>query len=776
MDVCCEVSDSDPDYSDDGGLFSDCVDDYDTDVTGETSSDDSSNSEDSHEEWDDYKLPPPEHYAAEEANLDPSKLRERLYKDSTIYGKDRARDHWERFCEYMHRDVSHAYRTLSIQSLKAFFSWACDQRRGKDGRRRSGIKNISSLETFWKQYSQVYKEDNGNDIDPLIMKQAQDVINLVADEKKLSREKRLKATMYVEDLAEYLRVLLTTTDMHFLVGWERIQLILFCQLAGYTGHRPEALTQLRYRHLELSLVRDPASNLATLFIGLTGEFTKAYLGDKDANTFWLPEIIYDPTLVLSPHVFLLGLLFHAKAFKSPYIRCPEDLYDLGILDELNEQKIPLRDDLAENFLFCQVVREGEGVRIAHEIKATTASLRNRMKKCGEITGFEYPVGPYALRRAAGKEWNETDVSDSLQNLMLQHQKIDMYLKYYLDRNINVDVMKTFRDSSLDHCIDESRKALLKRICSMIQSIDPRRPWKLTPEQSKSVNEQPRILALSKRVTRLKKHVDRSAKWLGGGTGERYKQRFKMGRPGAERYRKKLNKHESTDDKHHRAVRRLRSEKQRARLQLKREMLERYREEQPLKDIAQQLSGKLIDEDVKDAMESELQRRIKAEGPLCRRRFRETRPTPAPSTPAEPEGIRTPSWNERISAVVREVCTTSTAIDPARRSKKRSKICFLCLQNSNLLPADRVYSFKTPGDLTKHYQRRHLEKFQPMGCGICRVRLETLTALLIHAEVAHGTVTRAPKYRMPERPATHASTRVATVSRSHPLPNSQSMWS
>ncbi|OAT00623.1 uncharacterized protein BDCG_16706 [Blastomyces dermatitidis ER-3] len=174
--------------------------------------------------------------------------------------------------------------------------------------------------------------------------------------------------------------------------------------------------------------------------------------------------------------------------------------------------------------------------------------------------------------------------------------------------------------------------------------------------------------------------------------------------------------------------------------------------------------------------AELQRRIKAEGPLCRRRFRETRPTPAPSTPAEPEGIRTPSWNERISAVVREVCTTSTAIDPARRSKKRSKICFLCLQNSNLLPADRVYSFKTPGDLTKHYQRRHLEKFQPMGCGICRVRLETLTALLIHAEVAHGTVTRAPKYRMPERPATHASTRVATVSRSHPLPNSQSMWS
>ncbi|PGG96722.1 hypothetical protein AJ80_09799, partial [Polytolypa hystricis UAMH7299] len=174
----------------------------------------------------------------------------------------------------------------------------------------------------------------------------------------------------------------------------------------------------------------------------------------------------------------------------------------------------------------------------------------------------------------------------------------------------------------------------------------------------------------------------------------------------------------------------------------------------LKNIAQQLSGKIIDKDMKDAMEClewisvelmamcntvltlplttpwvELQCWIKAinaiiaysgvqEGPLCCQCFCKTQPTPAPPTPAEPEGTRTLSWNERIHTAVREVCTTSTAIDPARRSKKQLKICFLCLQNPNLMLADQVYSFKTPGDLTKHYQRRHLEKFQPMDCGIC----------------------------------------------------------
>jgi hypothetical protein len=88
--------------------------------------------------------------------------------------------------------------------------------------------------------------------------------------------------MYVEDLAEYARVLLTTREMTFQLGWLRIQLILFCQLAGITGNRPEALVQLRYRHLKLTLIRDSNKFRPRLFIELTAEFTKGFLGSKDA--------------------------------------------------------------------------------------------------------------------------------------------------------------------------------------------------------------------------------------------------------------------------------------------------------------------------------------------------------------------------------------------------------------------------------------------------------------------------------------------------------------
>jgi hypothetical protein len=35
-----------------------------------------------------------------------------------------------------------------------------------------------------------------------------------------------------------------------------------------------------------------------------------------------------------------------------------------------------------------------------------------------------------------------DVSDSLQNLILQHSSINTFLKHYLDQNINVDIQNT----------------------------------------------------------------------------------------------------------------------------------------------------------------------------------------------------------------------------------------------------------------------------------------------------------------------------------------------
>jgi hypothetical protein len=235
------------------------------------------------------------------------------------------------------------------------------------------------------------------------------VVKIVADEKGLSNAKRESATMYVEDLAEFARVLLATTQMTFEIGWLRVQLIFFCQLAGITGNRPEALVNLRFRHLNLTLIRDRNADRPRLFIELTTEYTKGYLGMKDAcvkppiclywfalscsanntrsNKFPIPEIIYNPTLVLSPHVFLLGILFKAQAFKSPSIDSPKKLYSLDVLDSLNEQALLLKEEFNDNFVFCQAVREAHSVRIAHDVQLTSDSVQYQIKKGGQITGF-----------------------------------------------------------------------------------------------------------------------------------------------------------------------------------------------------------------------------------------------------------------------------------------------------------------------------------------------------------------------------------------------------
>ncbi|OJD10097.1 hypothetical protein AJ78_08751 [Emergomyces pasteurianus Ep9510] len=64
---------------------------------------DSDESDESDEKfWEEDKLPPPEHYEAEKANLDTKHLRRRRLKQQTINGIDRVRDHWHQYTDPEH--------------------------------------------------------------------------------------------------------------------------------------------------------------------------------------------------------------------------------------------------------------------------------------------------------------------------------------------------------------------------------------------------------------------------------------------------------------------------------------------------------------------------------------------------------------------------------------------------------------------------------------------------------------------------------------------------
>ncbi|KAG9236200.1 hypothetical protein BJ875DRAFT_503499 [Amylocarpus encephaloides] len=595
-----DVSDSTSESGTDN-LF-DSSDDDKTDTTSDVDSespleefDNNADDNDDDDLFDGEVRHPPEYYLATSSNLDIGRLRQKRYSPKTKGRLDWVKDHHDQYCTFIRQDPMRCFQDVSVNFLYGFLCW-----------------------TFWKWYLIVHRLETGKKIDGMVQVQGQDVLKVITKEKGLDNTKRESATMYVEDLAEFAR------------------LILFCQLTDITSNRPEALVQLRYRHLKLTLIRDHTSPRPRLFIKLIAEFTKGFLGMKDVNEFKIPEIIYDPTLVLSPYTFLLGILFKVQAFKSPSIVSPKKLYSLNTA--------------------C-------GVTLARQLQLSSDLVRYRMKIGGQITGF-----------TAAKALNESpDVSDLIQNLILQYSSIDTFLKHYLDRNINVN-----RD-------------LMRFTCLISRSIDPRRPRKLTIEQSTSVNRLLYIIKLDRRIARLL----------------RVRGDFK----GEEKYQKSLSGKVVDEDT--------------------RDVLER--------------SGQLTPEHLLliDAILTLPETSLKNES---RRRI-----TVINAITVYCGRGRTVKIDGPLVIKAKEPDPLSEAIRSIKREERPTK-CFVCLGNPSLPLRKRVASYATPGSLSRHFLRKHVSKLQGGGsidCQICKVRLANRVELLVHAEKFHDFKSILNTYHLPQ---------------------------
>ncbi|KAL4950839.1 hypothetical protein BDW69DRAFT_186978 [Aspergillus filifer] len=789
---------------DDSGSSTDLPDVFSDDVTSESSdsaTEPDSDDDDADDHSDDDSILdneeerelPASHYLQEAERLNVSQLRQRRYSPRTQAKLDETRDYWDRFCREGRFDPVERFHWLSdseetVRFLKALFSWRCDRRRNKKGGRTPGIKYKSSLETFWKWWHLVYKAEVEHGLNKDTIVKVLDVLAIVAQEKNLLLGRRPKATMYIEDVAEFARVLLSTTEMTFQFGWLRIQLLLFCQLAAITGSRPGALLNLRYRDLILTLIRHPDGGRPRLFIYLTPEFTKTFLGEKEKNTFPIPEIVFDPTLVLSPHVFLLGMLFRIQAFKNfstegLVVDCPENLYNLGVLEGLGQQELKLKDEILDHFVFCQAVRESDGIRIALDEQLTEGALRYRMKRGGEITGFEQVTKPYGLRYGAAKAFNDSpDVTNELQNVMLQHASIDTFVKHY-SVGIHVDAQAIVRGLP-------AQKQLMRFAASMSRSIDPRRPYKL--EDTSCVNQIPRVRALQEQVCERKQHRDKMKRAFE--TAERdFQQNFgdyshlkqiKKGlqyptRQALDSVARREKEYTRAKKRHCRAQRLSRNEWQRQRNRLVRENLERYKNEQPVIDSERQLAGKFLDEGVKGALErtgymtpqhmilidiiltmpgstaeKEYQRRIAAinaviafcdveEGPPTRQPKVTQKRTAMEALPSAP-----PAKRQERPSPDGQVNTLSQAIETIciKNRDDRPTICFLCLGNPCMPESKRIKNYGTPGSLSRHFVDIHVKPYPKdirVKCSVCEEQLESKSALMNHAERVHGTVSRRP---------------------------------
>jgi Protein of unknown function (DUF3435) len=121
----------------------------------------------------------------------------------------------------------------------------------------------------------------------------------------------------------------------------------------------------------------------------------------------VPEGIFDRSLLLSPHVFLLGILFRHKAFLAPDLTFPEELEKLNIMPGENELPLPLRSELDDVWIFRKAIKILTDYEISANERITYGMMSSWIKAIGKILGIEYSVIPYSLRYLTGNKLDQS---------------------------------------------------------------------------------------------------------------------------------------------------------------------------------------------------------------------------------------------------------------------------------------------------------------------------------------------------------------------------------
>jgi hypothetical protein len=75
-----------------------------------------------------------------------------------------------------------------------------------------------------------------------------------------------------------------------------------------------------------------------------------------SNTFPIPKVVYDLSLIFSPHVILGGIIFANGAFAAPNLTTPEKVSTLDIEPGYNQLPLPFKPEMANVPIFRSIIR------------------------------------------------------------------------------------------------------------------------------------------------------------------------------------------------------------------------------------------------------------------------------------------------------------------------------------------------------------------------------------------------------------------------------------
>ncbi|KAJ5289227.1 hypothetical protein N7478_002257, partial [Penicillium angulare] len=488
-------------------------------------------------------------------------------------------------------------------------------------------KTQEKVDETVKHWDRYYKHIS---IDPirygilLSSNEGSQIITIIAEKKGLELTQRPKKNIFIEDIAEFAHILLTTTKTTFTYT--------------ITTSRPSALLSLRYYNLVLTLIHNLEDSRPRLFMYLTPEFTKKFLGKKAPST------------------------------TGPVIDYPKNLYHLQILDGLGQQQLLIKEELLDKFIFYQITQHTTGFRIALENTITVSFLRFRIRRVGQILGIEDIIKPYYLRYAGAKAFNKSkEVTNTLQNVILQHTDIHTFIRYY-KVDINIDIQGIIQQIG-------SQTTLIRFAYSLSTSINPNRPYRLLTKESQSLNKLPII------------RTKATSQDLAHSTTRTHK----TSRP-------------STSGK------KLHNKKQHQRNQRNRKNLEHYKSKQPVINLKRQLQGKLIDSKVIRAIKN-----MKFISPEFIIVIKTIITMPSMTIEAEYQyrintintitafyGVEE-GQKDKIEVSLRQAIDSIQIKHP----KDQPTICFLYIGNPLLPPKVRLQNHTTPSLLTRHFIQRYI---------------------------------------------------------------------
>ncbi|KAK6495901.1 hypothetical protein TWF481_002946 [Arthrobotrys musiformis] len=230
-----------------------------------------------------------------------------------------------------------------------------------------------------------------------------------------------------------------------------------------------------------------ASRPGALIESNCGRGTNEGLKYKDVSLQILP--CYDERKVIIME--LTGWIMKGRGRKQEpvtfmlheHIKQPADLFKLHVPSHLECLHLQWREDILEAPVFREAKSTGS------EISGTEALsygiLQALMKNLGENAGYEEPLKPYNLRRAAANAIDSV-ATLSQRTQALGHTGGSTFDRWYKSRRVNVDIQSAFPGTP-------SRKDLLEAIGKMGLRRHPQVPKSLTPDEKEKAIQQNEVL-------------------------------------------------------------------------------------------------------------------------------------------------------------------------------------------------------------------------------------------------------------------------------------------